>query len=582
MKTKNYFRKAALLFLVGSAQFIMAQVPNYVPTNGLTSFWSFDGNANDSSSGGNNLATIGTPSYSNDRFGNANKAALFNGANEYFNLIAPNLPSGSASRTLSIWCYTSGTITNPFGEIPFSYGDLTNGGCYKRFSFIIQNATSIAWHGKCNPVGFIVPNTFLSWKHFVLTYDSITNTISFYQDGVLIGSQVLVGSVATTLNELRIGSGPDAENPAGNIGQFDGKIDEVGVWDRVLSSQEISNIYNQVTPYSDTCNAVSGSLTQGLVGYWPFCGNANDDSGNGNNGTVNGATLTTDRFGNANSAYTYNGTSSYINVPNSASLQFNGGITISAWINPNTIPASGASYILSKGADGGTPYSWTTFLDPTGKVGTSIFSNTTANSGGLSVALIPTNQWTYVTFSFDGSQYKCYINGVLNYSGVSNYTTFSNIYDLKFGRRHISGLPYFFNGKLDDIGIWNRALTTQEVTQLYNQNQCFTNTIVTDTLVINVGQLSFTNPISYANNITIYPNPASTQVNIAFNNITNLNGGAIKIINSLGQQVATTPITTSGTNTTMILSTWGGSGLYFVQIVNPQGQIVDIKKILLQ
>jgi hypothetical protein len=84
------------------------------------------------------------------------------------------------------------------------------------------------------------------------------------------------------------------------------------------------------------------------------------------------------------------------------------------------------------------------------------------------------------------------------------------------------------------------------------------------------------------NNITIYPNPASTQVNIAFNNISDLNGGSIKIINSLGQQVATTPITTSGTNSTMQLATWGGNGMYFVQIINPQGQIVDIKKIILQ
>jgi hypothetical protein len=78
------------------------------------------------------------------------------------------------------------------------------------------------------------------------------------------------------------------------------------------------------------------------------------------------------------------------------------------------------------------------------------------------------------------------------------------------------------------------------------------------------------------------PNPASTQININFNNITNLNGGTLKIINSLGQEVATTPITTSGTNSTMQLATWGGTGMYFVQIINPQGQIVDIKKIILQ
>ena len=139
-----------------------------------------------------------------------------------------------------------------------------------------------------------------------------------------------------------------------------------------------------------------------------------------------------------------------------------------------------------------------------------------------------------------------------------------------------------FNGLIDDIGIWNRALTPSEVTQLFNQNQCFTNTTVTDTLIINVGQLSYTNPIAYANNIIIAPNPASTQININFNNITNLNGGTLKVINSLGQQVATTPITTSGTNSTMQLATWGGTGMYFVQIINPQGQIVDIKKIILQ
>jgi len=83
-------------------------------------------------------------------------------------------------------------------------------------------------------------------------------------------------------------------------------------------------------------------------------------------------------------------------------------------------------------------------------------------------------------------------------------------------------------------------------------------------------------------NITISPNPASSQININFYNITDLNGGALKVINSLGQEVATAPITTSGTQSTMQFATWGGTGMYFVQIINPQGQIVDIKKIILQ
>ena len=59
--------------------------------------------------------------------------------------------------------------------------------------------------------------------------------------------------------------------------------------------------------------------TNGLVGWWPFNGNANDESGNGNNGTVNGATLTSDRFGSINSAYSFNGINNNVTT-NSANL----------------------------------------------------------------------------------------------------------------------------------------------------------------------------------------------------------------------------------------------------------------------
>lgn len=82
--------------------------------------------------------------------------------------------------------------------------------------------------------------------------------------------------------------------------------------------------------------------------------------------------------------------------------------------------------------------------------------------------------------------------------------------------------------------------------------------------------------------IKIYPNPASAHINIDFNNETDLNGGTIKIINSLGQEVFTRPITLSGTQTSIQLNTWGGTGMYFVQIINPQGQIMDVKKIIIQ
>ena len=70
-----------------------------------------------------------------------------------------------------------------------------------------------------------------------------------------------------------------------------------------------------------------------LVAYYPFNGNANDESGNGNNGTNYGATPTIDRFGNANTAYSFNGTSNYIQIPTSTSFQsINSEVTISSWV----------------------------------------------------------------------------------------------------------------------------------------------------------------------------------------------------------------------------------------------------------
>jgi hypothetical protein len=348
------------------------------------------------------------------------------------------------------------------------------------------------------------------------------------------------------------------------------------------------NEYGFFNQSSSFCTSLSGSLTNGLEGYWPFCGNANDDSGNGNNGTVNGATLTTDRFGNSNSAYSFDGVNDYINLNKTLPSQF----SISLWVlvtSYKTYIAPGQNIIGSQIIGNiNNNYSISGFgcglsglQSQYGTHGCS-FWNSTGNPNINSNNIISLNSWRQIVCTYDGITLNYYDANQLVGSVNGNYI--QNPSNLTVGARlfHLNGPDFFLEGKVDDIGIWNRALTPSEITSLYNQNQCITNITVTDTLIINVGQLSFENPILYANNITIYPNPASTDININFNNITNLNGGSIKIINSLGQQVATTPITTSGTNSIMSLNTWGGNGLYFVQILNSQGQIVDIKKIILQ
>ena len=96
-----------------------------------------------------------------------------------------------------------------------------------------------------------------------------------------------------------------------------------------------------------TMNAFAQIPTTGMVGYWPFTGNASDLSGNNNNGTVNGATLSTDRFGNPNSAYSFNGTSNNINL----NMPLPNVFSVSMWVYVNsfkTYLVAGNNYIGSK------------------------------------------------------------------------------------------------------------------------------------------------------------------------------------------------------------------------------------------
>ena len=157
--------------------------------------------------------------------------------------------------------------------------------------------------------------------------------------------------------------------------------------------------------------------------------------------------------------------------------------------------------------------------------------------------------------------------------------------------------PYYFNGSLDDIGIWNRALSPEEVQQIYTLNACtFTIydtvtienvvtvydtmlTTVTDTLIINtlITELA---PPANTNTIKVFPNPAGSTLTIDYGNFALMNGYQLRIENSLGQEVFQTNINQQ--SDTLSLGTWGGNGLYFVHIVDPQGNTIDIRKIILQ
>ena len=322
----------------------------------------------------------------------------------------------------------------------------------------------------------------------------------------------------------------------------------------VLTSQ---SLFAQVPSYVPT---------NGLVGYWPFNGNANDDSGNGNNGVVNGAALTTDRNGNTDSAYDFDGINDNII---GATNNFSGGNlsrTLSLWFNVRQIPPPGTSFVLLN--YGQLNSNQACGLGVT-NIGTTFFSWLSENDLEA-VTPIPTNQWYNLIATFDGSNSKMYLNGSLISS--SNQTKNTILKSLSIGS---NGFNQFTDGKLDDIGIWNRVLTQQEITNLYNSvssNECLT-------MTINTGILS-TNPFTYTSSVSIYPNPANDQITIDCGNLANVSGWSIKITSLLGQEVFSQPMNTQ--QYVVPLNTWSGQGMYFVKIINAQNEVVNIKKIILQ
>ncbi len=213
-------------------------------------------------------------------------------------------------------------------------------------------------------------------------------------------------------------------------------------------------------------------LTNGLIAYYPFNGNANDASGNGNNGIVYNATLTANRFGSPASAYDFNGTNAYIDIPQNPVLNaLTTNFTLSAWIWQRVIATNNGFRILDK-CTSGEPDGWTfdTFncTNQTGhrlRLQAADADNSCNVEGQADYSLM---EWHHVVATVSGTNGSVYLDGNLDGSGdVGNIPV--NTLDVYAGLAHPGrGLGFWFNGLIDDIRIYNRTLSASEVQQLYD------------------------------------------------------------------------------------------------------------------
>lgn len=229
-----------------------------------------------------------------------------------------------------------------------------------------------------------------------------------------------------------------------------------------------------ITTFGVLLNAHAQSwLTNGLVAYYPFSGNASDASGNGNNGTVTAAALAVDRLGNPNSAYAFDGVSSLITVPDSPSLRIANDITVTCWLNHSQ--KGFRVRFVGKGGDCGRNYGlwldqdfyWLFQQFPPDDC-----VQCQENTGSATPEIIALGRWYQMVGVRSGNVSRLYVDGILvqERSPTCSTSTYTGDEPLIIGAPGYSNPQqnlHLMQGSLDDIRIYNRALSSNEVAQLY-------------------------------------------------------------------------------------------------------------------
>lgn len=203
-----------------------------------------------------------------------------------------------------------------------------------------------------------------------------------------------------------------------------------------------------------------------LQAYYGFNGNTNDLTSNGLNLSNAGASLTTDRFNVANSAYSFDGAVNYMSKPGFPANTV-GLFAISAWIkrsstSVNGIIAQKGEYTSLSNTSSGALIVGPTEMESRMYIGAAPYSAASTGAGNGT-------DWYHLVLDYDGSGLYCFINGSLN--GYLAGTTSPNnaVSDLTIGAWKIDGvLSQYFSGKIDDIAIYNGPLTTCEIRDMYN------------------------------------------------------------------------------------------------------------------
>lgn len=428
-------------YLKGSSEIgsnVVFSQPNTDMLNkGLIGYWKMDevsyngtaGEVKDSSGNNVNGTFTNGSTIVSGKYGNAGN--FIPGTNNFINL-GSTITIANNSFTLAGW--VKRTTTGRW-DLIWGAGSIS----FQQFSRNLHVGFNASNYLVCNfyenDLQGTLTVTDTNWHHFACTFDSTTKRRVLYLDGLPAGSDVAVANYQGGGN-IKIGG-----NYTSDSNSYSGNIDEVRIYNRALSQQEISALTN---------------FAPGPVVYYNFNENtgttANDSSGNGNAGTLtNGSTWA---LGYGNSAVAFDGVNDSVTRTDNSTIDITGTITMSAWVYPTASDANGTvltkqgAYYLERHSDG--------------KIQAYLYGVTTPGYH-QSTSTIPNNQWSYISVTYDGANIRFYINGLLDRTIAATGSITNSAGTLFVGSLEPGFDNYEFTGRIDEVRLYSYARSQEQI-----------------------------------------------------------------------------------------------------------------------
>ncbi len=395
--------------------------------------------------------------FSVDQYGKSEGAAKFNGSTDHILISNGSILTNPTAVTIAAWIRKDGN--GHTYECAFHQGTNNTIGASSLWLGVDNNDYFTATIGANTGVGWAAGRltekpVIGEWNHLLATWDG--SVVRVYLNGEY-KKQYALSSYNNISNPIRIGAS------ASNNYQYNGAVKDVLIYARSFSAEEVRKLYEDSQPAMQV-----SSIEKGLIGHWSLDGThynettnrVTDSSAYANHATNYGAVLASDRYGRSNGAMSINGANSRIAISYQNPIYQT---SVTAWFKSNGAPIGGY-HIITGGA------SVEISINSSGYIRTGVVTNTQGrkvfNSGGG----LTDGNWHQVAFTYDGVNLKSFIDGELTATNPVSGTLTGTAQEIG---RYLSN-SYIANGVIDDVRIYNRAISEEEIRLLYDSNSAET------------------------------------------------------------------------------------------------------------